>query len=162
MLFPRRFFGGGTGDKMGSHPLPTLALILIFWFGLLVGILYLQTLQNALKRCAPASRTMQPWMVWLLLIPAFGLLWHFVVVVYIAKSLRNEFARLEIPSSESAPGQNIGLAACACNCCIFIPLLGGLAAIAGIVLWIDYWIKIAHYSRDLEEHQAISPASPIA
>jgi hypothetical protein len=30
-------------------------------------------------------------MVWLLLIPAFGLLWHFVVVMYIAKSLRNEF-----------------------------------------------------------------------
>jgi hypothetical protein len=162
LLFPRRFFRWGKGDNMSSHPLPTLALILIFLFALPAVIFYLLTLQNALKRCAPASRTMPPGMVWLLLIPAFGLLWHFVVVMYIAKSLRNEFARLEIPCSESAPGQNIGLAACACNCAIFLPLLGGLASIAGLVLWIDYWIKIAHYSRDLEEHQAISPVSPIA
>jgi hypothetical protein len=105
---------------------------------------------------------MKPGYVWLTVIPAFGLLWHFVVVMNIAKSLRNEFARLGIPCSESAPGQTIGLAASACNCCFFIPLLGRLAAIAGLVLWIDYWIKIANFSRDLEEHQASTPVSPIA
>lgn len=146
---------------MTNHPLPTPVLIVIFWFTLLAVILYLVTLQNALKNCAPASRTMKPGMVWLVGIPVFGLLWHFVVVINIAKSLRNEFARLGMPCPDSTPGQNIGLAASACNCCLFIPLLGGLAAIVGFVLWIDYWIKIANYSRDLEEHQAITPVSPM-
>lgn len=147
---------------MRSHPLPTLALILTLWFTLLAGILYLLTLQNALKKCAPASRTMEPWKVWLVAIPVFGLVWHFVVVTNIAKSLRNEFARLGIPCPESTPGQTIGLAACACNCFIFVPLLGRFAAIVGFVLWIAYWIRIANYSRDLEKHQAITPVSPIA
>ena len=147
---------------MASHQLPTLALILIFWFTLLAFLLYLQTLQNALKKCAPASRTMKPGQVWLAAIPVFGLIWHFVVVMHVAKSLGNEFARLGIPCPESTPGQNIGLAACVCNCCIFIPFLGGLAGIAGLVLWIFYWKRIADYSRDLEEHQAMTPVSPVA
>ena len=80
----------------------------------------------------------------------------------IAKSLGNEFARLGIPCPERTPGQNIGLAASVCNCCIFIPILGRLAAIAGFVLWIAYWRTIANYSRDLDVHQATIPASPIA
>jgi hypothetical protein len=105
---------------------------------------------------------MKPGYVWLVAIPAFGLLWHFVVVLNVAKSLRNEFARLGIPCSESAPGQNVGLAASACNCCIFIPWLGGIAAIVGLVSWIFYWKRIADYSRDLEEHQAITTVSPVA
>jgi len=105
---------------------------------------------------------MKPGKVWLAVIPVFGLFWHFVVVMNIAKSLRNEFARLGIPCPESAPGQNIGLASCACNCCIFIPFLGGLAAMVGIVLWVFYWKRIADYSRDLEERQEIAPISPVA
>ena len=147
---------------MGSHQLPTLVLIVTFCFTLVALLLYLQTLQNALKNCAPASRTMKPGYVWLVAIPAFGLLWHFVVVLNIAKSLRNEFARLGIPCSESAPGQNVGLAASACNCCIFIPVIGGFAAIVGLVSSIFYWKRIADYSRDLEEHQEITPVSPVA
>jgi hypothetical protein len=147
---------------MESHQLPPLPLILTLFLTLLAFLLYLQTLQNALKNCAPASRTMKPGYVWLTVIPAFGLLWHFVVVMNIAKSLRNEFARLGIPCSESAPGQNIGLAASVCNCFIFIPWLRGIAAIVGLVSSIFYWKRIADYSRDLEEHQEITPVSPVA
>jgi hypothetical protein len=68
---------------MGSHQLPPLVLIVTFCFVLVALLLYLQTLQNALKNCAPASRTMKPGYVWLVAIPAFGLLWHFVVVLNI-------------------------------------------------------------------------------
>ncbi len=139
---------------MQSHPLPTLALILILCFGLVALILYLLTLQNALKKCAPASRTMAPGRVWLTLIPLFGLVWHFIVVFNVAKSLGNEFTRLGIPCPEPAPGQTIGLASCVCNCCIFIPLLGGLAGLAGLVLWAIYWVRIANYSRALDAHLA--------
>jgi len=93
---------------MQSHPLPTLALILILWFGLLALIGYLLALQDALKKCAPTSRTMKPGKVWLLLIPVFGLVWQFIIVVNIAKSLRNEFERLGIPCRESTPSRLSG------------------------------------------------------
>jgi hypothetical protein len=96
---------------MQSHPLPTVALIVIFWFSLLALILYLLALRDALKKCAPTSRTMEPGKVWLLLVPVFGLVWQFIMVVNMAKSLRNEFARLGIPCRESTPRQAVGLRA---------------------------------------------------
>ena len=156
------FFIRQLGENMQSHPLPTLALILILWFSLLALILYLLALQDALKKCAPSSRTMKPGKVWLLLIPVFGLVWQFIVVVNIAKSLRNEFARLGTPCRESTPGQATGLLWCLCNCCILIPLLSHLAAMVGFVLWIAYWIRIVNYSRLLDANQTKTPTSSIA
>jgi hypothetical protein len=135
-------------------------LILILCFGLVVLILYLLTLQKVLRKCAPASRTMEPGKVWLTLIPAFGLVWHFIVVLNMAKSLGNEFESRGIPCPEQAPGQTVGLANCVCSCCTFIPLLGGLAGLIGLVLWIIYWARIAEFSRLLEAHQGATAALP--
>jgi len=147
---------------MQSHPLPTLALILLLWFSLLALIVFLLALQDALKKCAPTSRTMKPGKVWLLLIPIFGLVWQFIVVVNIAKSLRNEFARLGTPCSESTPGQAVGLLWCLCNCFTLIPLIGRFAALVGFVLWIAYWKRIADYSRLVDANQIKTPTSSIA
>jgi len=154
---------------MQSHQLPTPAVIAILCFSVLAGILYLLTLQKALKKCAPASRTMKPGKVWLVLIPIFGLAWGFVVVVNIAKSLRNELARLGEPCPEPTPGQKVGLVAYACVCFVaLIPktpfpflLLWELVGTVGFFSWIAYWIRIANYSRLLEECQAMTPASPV-
>lgn len=137
---------------------------ILLWFILIAIVLFLRTLRSTLDRCAPASRTMAPGKVWLTFIPFFGLIWQFVVVINIAKSLRKEFARLRIPRSDAIPGQTIGLAFCVCNCCLFIPnpLLCGLAALVGFVLWMVYWIEIANCSRLLETHPGVTPASTIA
>ena len=135
---------------MQSHPLPTMVVIVILFFSAIAGVLYLLALQETLEKCAPASRTMKPWKVWLVLIPLFGVAWHFAVVVHLSDSLANEFASRGIPSPEPAPGRTVGLAASACNFCIFIPFLYQIAGILGLVLWIDYWVKIARYSRVLD------------
>ncbi len=103
---------------------------------------------------------MEPGKVWLTLIPLFGLVWQFIVVLNIAKSLKAEFDRLGIPNTEPAPGQTIGLATCVLNCCIFIPLLGGLIGIAGLIVWIIYWAKIANYSKLLSAHLSNSYLPP--
>jgi hypothetical protein len=147
---------------MQSHPLPLLVLMIILWLTLIALVLFLLALQNALKKCAPASRTMEPGKVWLWLIPIFGLVWQFIVVINIAKSLGNEFARLEIRCPDPTPGQAIGVAMCVCNCFIFIPLLGGLAGIVGLVLWIAYWFRIVNYSRLLDAQLANAPILPTA
>jgi uncharacterized membrane protein YraQ (UPF0718 family) len=105
---------------------------------------------------------MEPGKVWFLLVPVFGLVWQFIIVVNIAKSLRNEFARLGTPCRESTLGQTVGLLWCVCNCCALIPLLGRLAAMVGFVLWIAYWIRIANYSRLLDANQTKTPTSSIA
>jgi hypothetical protein len=138
---------------MQTQTLPTIALIVISFITLIAIVLFLLTLQNGLKKCAPASRTMAPGKVWLWLIPVFGLVWQFIVVMNVAKSLEREFARLGIPCSEPSPGQTLGLSTCVCNCFLFVPLLGGLAGLIGLVLWIIYWRKIAEFFRLLDVHR---------
>jgi len=134
---------------MSSSPLPIMLFIGVL---LLTLILFLEKLQGVLKKCAPASRMMKPGMVFLWLVPVFGLVWQFVVVVKIAKSLRNELERLGIPCTEPTLGQSVGVAMCICNCffAIPIPLVRDFAAIPGVILWITYWNRIAGYSRLLD------------
>jgi cytochrome c biogenesis protein CcdA len=137
---------------MGDLLQPWHIIVLMMVFGLfflLPYIFYILTLQRALEKCAPTSRNISPGMVWLLLIPLFNLVWHFLVVLGMAKSLENEFRRRNAPSVEPLPGQSIGIAMCVCACCCIIPILGFFAALAHFILWIIYWVKIAEFSRTL-------------
>ena len=128
---------------------------------LVVGILYLLTLSRALNKCSVSSRTIQPGSVWLLLVPLVNLVWQFFVVLGLAKSLGNEFRARNIPSVEPEPGKTIGIGMCVCGACAIIPILGILAGLAQLVLWIIYWVKIAEYSRLLDQPLAMGvvPAS---
>jgi hypothetical protein len=116
------------------------------------------------KRCAnlgwtPAAEA-NLGMVWLLLVPLFNLVWNFFVVMSIAKSVSNEYARRGQPSPEPAPGQPLGLAMSICACCCIIPFLSIFAGLANLVLWIVYWVKIAEYSRNLDLPQIAVPVPP--
>ena len=126
--------------------------------GIIVMVLYILSLSKALQKCSPTSRTMQPGLVWLLIIPFFGLIWNFFVVLALAKSLGAEFHMRNIQGQEIEPGKTIGMAMAICQVCSMIPLLGVFAAIAGIVLWIMYWIKIVNYSNLLAQPVTISGA----
>jgi hypothetical protein len=127
-----------------------------FFLGFLIGcaillipaIFYCLTLQKTLNRCAPENRAMQPGMVWLLFIPLFNLVWHFFVVLNIAKSLGAEFQKRGM-AEDPQPGKKIGLIMCILACCEIIPILGVLCLLGALVCWIIYWVKIAGYSARL-------------
>jgi len=115
---------------------------------LLPGIFYLISLQRCLNRCKLENRTMQPALVWLMLIPIFNLVWHFIIVSSVSKSVEAEFRTRGI-RSEPSPGNSIGLAMCILAVCSIIPLFGILTGIAGFICWIIYWVKIAGISGQL-------------
>jgi hypothetical protein len=95
-----------------------LVFVLIV-FGLLgiPGIFFFMSMQNALERCSPESRTMSPSQVWPGLIPLFNFVWQFIVVVRIASSLRNEFLRRQLPLTEAEPGQTLGITSASSHWC---------------------------------------------
>jgi hypothetical protein len=106
-------------------------------------------LKRALELCSLESRTMSPGKVWLVLIPLFGEIWQFLVVIDIAKSLHNEFIKRGLPAAP-APGQAIGLSMCVLTLAGMVPVIGTVASIASLGCWLLYWRKISHYMRLLE------------
>jgi hypothetical protein len=150
------FLGDGMGDFF--QPWHLMVLFVVAGIMLLPVILYILTLQKVLNKCAPGSRTLDPGMVWLLIVPFVNLIFNFFVVFGLAKTLGNEFRRRGTPVADPTPGQTIGLAMCICFACGIIPVLGLLASVAGTVLWIIYWLKISEYSRALDSQmQAYIP-----
>ena len=117
---------------------------------LIVAIFYILTLSRALQKCSPQSRTMQPGMVWLLLIPLFNLVWQFFVVTAMSNSLGNEFRLRGMMGAPPEPGKQVGMGMCVCSVCGLIPYVGFVAGLANIVLWIMYWVKMAEFSRMLD------------
>ena len=139
-------FTSGAGEEL---PVAAIVAGLVILVAIIVAhVFYLLTLQKALNRCSPELRTMQPGMVWLMFIPLFNLVWHFFIVLNVAKSLGSEFRKRGIPE-DPASSKALGLATCILQCCGIIPCIGGIFALGGLVCWIIYWVQIAGYSRKL-------------
>lgn len=149
-------------DSLETNGIFWTIILLAIAIGLIPFILFLLTQQNTLKAIKPQNRSMEPGMVWLQLIPLFSLVWQFIVVSRIAESIKREFnswgsedSILGYSNAEAVnignelPTYSIGIAYCVLFCCSIVPLLGGLASIAGLICWIIYWIKLAEFKRQL-------------
>lgn len=116
---------------------------------LIPAIFYLMTLQSTFDTISMENRKMPSGNVWLLLIPVFGIVWHFIVVKKLADSIKAEADSKGIKIAELNPAYNIGLAMCILSCLSLIPGLKLFTGIAGMVCWIIYWVKITEYKKIL-------------
>ncbi len=120
-------------------------------------IFYLFTLQKTLKTIAFESRMMAPGQVWLLLVPLFNIVWQFIIVSRLSDSIKNECMRLNLPLPESKPTYTLGITMTLLYLgslifnnmhfqnVAFFSLIAGLMALASLVCWIVYWVKINSY-----------------
>jgi hypothetical protein len=119
-------------------------LMLLLAIGVIImWIFYLITLSQCLKQCAPHNQRMAPGEVWMVLIPLFGIVWHFIMIGRIADSLAAEFRTRGVQPAEDRPGYNTGLTA-------LILLLVPFAGIVGLVFLGIYWKKMSEYKKQLE------------
>lgn len=130
-----------------------IILIMFAAVSILPLIFYLLTVQNTLYEVSPENRKMPPPQVWLSLIPLFGIVWQFILINRVADSLQAEFAAKNIEQREARPGYSIGIAYCILFACMLIPILSPLTAIAGIICWIIYWVKINDYRLQLRNRK---------
>ena len=126
-----------------------IVVAVIFGISLIPMIFFLLTLQNTLNAISFENRKLEPGLVWLSLIPLFGMVWQFIMVDRMAGSLQAEFAKRGMATEEARPGNSIGLAYCILFCCSLIPFLGYVTSIAGLICWIIYWIRINDYKNRL-------------
>jgi hypothetical protein len=126
-----------------------LALILIavvLIVSIVVEVLFLLTWYRCFSKMRPENREMEPGLVWLNLIPIFNLGWTFYVVAKFANSIKKELG-----SDAGDGGWALGLAYAILMVSGLIPIpgLGILLGIAGMIVWIIYWIKISDFSKKI-------------
>jgi hypothetical protein len=138
-----------SGDEVLIVVMIVAGVIALVWFAIL--ILFYITLMRCLQRIQPRNRDMEPGMVFLNLIPCFGLVWIFITVNKIGSSLQKEFYSRRWRTEGEGFGTSVGVAYGALICASVIPYIGSLFAIASLVCFIIYWIQIAGYSSRLAE-----------
>jgi hypothetical protein len=122
-----------------------LILLVMVAIAVVPAVFYLLTMQKALNLAGREHRNMEPGLVWLSFIPFFGIVWQFFVVKHVSDAVKNWAAANDREVGDG--GWNIGLAGCILFCCSWIPLLGPLAAIGGLVCHIIWWIKVADFNK---------------
>jgi hypothetical protein len=150
-----------------------LAGVGVFVVALLVVTVFFHiTLMRAIQACAPRNRAMAPGLVWLNFVPCLNLVWQFVNVIQVGNSLQAEYRDRGMRSSDESFGKTLGLSYIILNYVASgINVVGrtiaqksdeptlmiGLAALVlvlglvQLVLWIMYWVKIAAFTRELNE-----------
>ena len=143
-------------------------------------------LHRLLERCAPETGRSDPSLVWLLFVPVFNLYWQFHVARAVATSLKREYEARDLPYSSNVPySLGMALASCSATTAVLfwtavglmiggeddlvglngLELAGRIAlgvsaflAVATLVLWIVYWVKLSGLSKELQPKRPFIPA----
>ena len=125
----------------------------------IVSVLFCIALRNALLQVKEENRTINASLIWLLLIPGVSLIMNFIVFFQLSRSIRNELEDRNYETDEN-PGLYLGLGY-ACSAClvylIYVPIsftIIGFIALAGLVCFVQYWMKINWYRKVLEEDKS--------
>jgi hypothetical protein len=144
----------GTGELFFNWTwLAAVGVIVLFGAFLLPWFFFLLNLQGLLERVSPANQKMGPGLVWLNFIPIFQLGWFVYTVIKVRDSVSAEFqSRGWLPDGDL--GYNVGLTAgilwIAAVFIGWIPFIGWVLPLAGVVCWIIYWLKISDLKHRLE------------
>jgi hypothetical protein len=136
MLFAQRGGGGGGAEAAGGM----IAIVAMCCYGTVIlaslawAIFVYVSLYKAFSAVSPGNRDMEPAMIFLMLIPCFGLIWYFIVVIRLASSLKKEFADRGL-KEDGDFGQLLGIL-------VILPVVGFICQI----MWV---FKIRGYTAQL-------------
>jgi hypothetical protein len=146
-------FNVGSGLFWGWGWLAGIGVIILLGLFLLPWFFFLLNLQNLLNNVHPANRRMSPGLVWLNFIPIFFMFWFIYTVIKVRDSVHAEFeARGWYPDGDL--GYNVGLTTgilwVAAHFIGWIPFIGWVLPLAGVICWIIYWLKTSDLKNRLD------------
>lgn len=114
---------------------------------LIIAVFFLLTLSRTLAAVKTENRQMEPGLVWLNLIPVFNLFWMFYTVIRLGDSVVKEAADRSLDLGDG--GKTLGIVYAALVISSIIPVIGILTSLAGLVVYVIYWVKIAGFKNQL-------------
>lgn len=166
--------GPGADILMGM--LVCIGIVLVV--ALVIHVLFLLTLFRTQQSVNERNRELAPGMVWLTLIPLFGMIWAPIMVPKLSNSLRREFedrgwgtdgegfARTTgllwawggIVNTLVSIVQNVAQFADLKPVAMGLGLLGLPLGLGVLVCWIIYWVQMYQYGKRLREDQWRHPS----
>jgi hypothetical protein len=135
-------------NTAGLEVIVVAILTLLILAGLTPIIFYIVTLKRTFNSISVKNQGLEPWLVWLLLIPFFNIVWHFIVVTRLSESLEAEYRMRDHPTMPR-PSYDTGIAMCVLTCLSCWDLLTWPAGISAIIIWIIYWTEIHKHKKTL-------------
>ena len=140
----------------GFSPVEVAIVGVALAVGITLQCLFLRTLSKVLRSCSKANRRMNPGLVWLNLIPFFGIVWMFVTAVRVSGSLKAEFEhRGMVEKGDYGLGLGIGF-----NVAYLASAIPSMTFMSffGLALWIGYWSNMSRYRRTLTHWGKVAKA----
>ncbi len=132
--------------------LSALILVAAFFIGV---VLYCRALHRCLSLIPSACRTARPKSVWLMLVLPYNFIEDFFIINNIVRSLRNAARAYPDLGLHKHLGAVSGFGWCGAQIVSLSPnLLGTLASLVGLVLWVIHWRSIARVNRLLSPHDS--------
>lgn len=122
-----------------------------------VTVLIYYIFYSSLAAIPEQYRAMEPWQIFLLLIPCFNVVWIFFIVTKIPESFRNYFHAIG-DYNRGDCGATIGLWYAIMLICASIPYLGLLFAIPALVLMIIFLVKLNELKNAVKASAHLAPA----
>jgi hypothetical protein len=142
VIFAQDDFGGGGGaEDAVAAGVMIVVMIIAMVISLAIWGFILYTYYSALNSIPAQFRTMEPWQVFLLLIPCFNIIWLFFVVQKIPESFRNYFQAVG-DHSRGDCGAGIGLWYAILTVVSAIPLVNYISLIPTLILLIMFIVKM--------------------
>ena len=147
-----------SGDYAANFGIGAMFAAILFFIAvvalisLAIQVFVCWLLYSAYQAIPRQFQKQQPGLVWLLLIPCFGMVWNFFVIPKLSESFQ-AFFQSKGRTDVGDCGAQIGLVYCICAIAIFLPYLGVVAAVAALVLLILYLVKVS----DLKKKVAATP-----
>lgn len=134
-----------------AHAAGVLAGLGIFMLVLAIPLLiavifYFITLQKTMNKLSPANKPFEGALIWLALIPVIGGIWHLVYICMLSSAIQKDYQAAGQQNDGALP---LAIGTAVCTIASFIPLIGVLAGIACLVLWIMYWLRMNAYNKAL-------------
>lgn len=140
-----------------SQDISSPGFLLLVLLILLIFVFFYLSLYRTLSLVRPESRKIQPFTVWLLLIPGFKMIWSFIVVTGISNSIREELLSRDYEVTDRPTFFSGLLYAVSLWFDLLVFIIPqsqywilGVAGLLQIIFFIQYWNKVNWYKNLLK------------
>ena len=146
--------GSGSGVLREVEQLGLVGSLLVLAVFFILVAFYCRDLQNILRLIESQNRAAAPKSVWLMFLIPYNFIEDFFIVVNVSKSIRLQSkTTLELQAIPSY-GLYSGLGWCIAQIVAFAPnILGQVASLIAIVLWVVHWRLMLKIKTVLETNQ---------